>query len=109
MNTSQRILMSFVWCLWVGCALAETPPKLEPIPEPGPAASADDAPEITIRNRGKDKIEEYRMHGKLYMIKVTPRIGKPYYLVDLQGDGRFIRRDGFERGLVVPTWTLNTW
>lgn len=110
-KTTRRASLALVLTLLLGPALAETPAKLEPIPEPGPAATAstDEAPEITIRNRGKDKVEEYRMHGKLYMIKIIPRVGKPYYLVDNYGDGHFIRRDGFDRGLVVPTWTLKTW
>lgn len=97
-------------------ALAEEWPKdLQPIPDPdatnttAPAASVDQEPEITIRNRGKDKVEEYRRNGRLYMIKITPRIGRPYYLVDPTGDGHFVRREGFDKGLVVPSWVLKTW
>jgi len=110
----RPLLISFAVALLLlaRTGLADTPPKLEPIPEPGPAvigADADMEPEITIRNRGKEKVEEYRMHGKLYMIKITPRIGRPYYLIDNEGQGRFIRRDGMDRGLVVPTWILKTW
>lgn len=87
---------------------AETP-DLVPIAEPGPAAMADEVPEITIRKRGRDRIEEYRLRGQLYMIKVTPRIGKPYYLIDPRGDGRFVRRDAFDQGLIVPSWVLKSW
>lgn len=68
-------------------AAAAEAPTLEPIAEPGPAAIAntDEAPEITIRKRGRDRVEEYRMRGQLYMVKVTPRIGKPTNLVHTRG------------------------
>ena len=32
--------------------------------------------------------EEFRVGGVLRMVKVTPHIGVPYYLVDRNGDGR---------------------
>jgi hypothetical protein len=112
MNT--RIIRASLAMVLLGAgaqAAAAESPTLEPIAEPGPAAIAntDEAPEITIRKRGRDRVEEYRMRGQLYMVKVTPRIGKPYYLVDPRGDGRFVRRDSFDTGLIVPTWVLKTW
>ena len=39
-----------------------------------------DEPLVIIRKRGEDKIEEYRIDGRTHVIKVTPRIGFPYYL-----------------------------
>lgn len=104
-------------CLLLRPVWAEDPPKdLEPIPDPDanapavtPPSNPDDEPEVTIRKRGTDKIEEYRRHGRLYMIKVTPRIGAPYYLIDPNGDGHFVRREGFDKGLVVPNWVIKSW
>ena len=61
-----------------------------------PAATADEAipePEVVITTRGEDRHEEYRISGRLYMIKVIPKRGAPYYLVDEDGQGRFIRSD----------------
>ena len=47
---------------------------------------ADDLePQITITKRGNDQVEEHRVNGKLYMMKVTPNHGVPYYLVDDDG------------------------
>jgi hypothetical protein len=49
------------------------------------------------------------MNGKLYMIKVTPPHGTPYYLVDPKGDGGFVRQDlGGERSLSVPMWVIHS-
>lgn len=64
-------------------------------------------PEITIRQDGDKTIEEYRINGQLYAIKVTPKVGEPYYLVDSEGNGELDRQD---RGrLVVPSWVLFKW
>lgn len=86
------------------------PQNLEPIPEPPPPppgmeAGADE-PQVTITKRGEDKVEEFRIRGKLYMVKVTPKVGKPYYLVDGKGDGNFARQDSLDSGIRVPMWVI---
>ncbi|TMG85297.1 MAG: DUF2782 domain-containing protein [Betaproteobacteria bacterium] len=90
---------------------APPPPKLEPVPEPPPppAEIANDPelePQITIVRRDNETIEEYRVSGRLTMVKVTPRHGRPYYLVADGADGTFIRRDSLDTGLRVPLWVL---
>jgi hypothetical protein len=90
---------------------APPPPKLEPLPEapPAPAQIANDPelePQITIVRRENETIEEYRVKGRLTMVKVTPRQGRPYYLVANGADGTFIRRDSLDSGLSVPLWVL---
>ena len=97
-------------------ALAQTrPADLQPIPEPPPPppgllTDSDLEPQVTIRRRGEDKVEEFRMNGKLYMIRVTPSHGVPYYLVDPKGDGGFVRQDTgvVEKGLSVPMWVIHS-
>ncbi len=97
-------------------ATAQTrPADLQPLPEPPPPppGMVDDpalAPQVTIKKRGEDNVEEYRMNGKLYMIKVTPLHGVPYYLVDPKGDGGFVREDlGVgDKTLAVPMWVIKT-
>ncbi len=92
-------------------ALAQTPPKLEPIPEPPPpppGLQPDPAlePQVTITQRGEDKVEEFRIKGRLYMVKVTPPHGKAYYLIDHRGDGMFSREESLDSGLRVPQWVI---
>jgi hypothetical protein len=42
---------------------------------------------MDIRTVGQDKVEEYRMNGKLYMIHVIPAHGVPQtYMVNPQGE-----------------------
>ena len=86
------------------------PPAL-PLPAPG-AGDEDDPslePQVTITKRGEDKIEEYRINGRLYMIKVTPRIGLPYYLIDNQGDGTFSTHNSgaLNQNIRPPMWVIH--
>jgi len=86
-------------------------PALQPLPEPPPPPPGyelDPAnePQVTILKRGNDLVEEYRIGGKLYMVKVTPPHGRPYYLVDNRGDGNFVRQDSYDSGLRPPMWVI---
>lgn len=87
----------------------------QPIPEPPPPPPGfelDPAaePQVTIRKRGGDTVEEYRIAGKLYMMKVTPAGGGPsYYLIDERGDGKFARQDGPGTGVRPPMWVIHSW
>lgn len=87
------------------------PSGLEPLPDvpPPPVVSGDNQPEpeVTITKKGDEKIEEYRMHGHLYMIKVTPAHGKPYYLVDMKGDGKFVRQAPMDSAIRPPMWVIH--
>ena len=67
-------------------------------------------PEITITQRGQERVEEYRINNRVYMIKVTPAKGYPYYLIDTTGDGSFdTRRSGLDPKISVPQWVLFHW
>lgn len=61
---------------------------------------------VTITKKRDLTIEEYRVGGRLYMIKITPAHGKPYYLVDDRGDGRFARQNPLDFGLRPPQWVI---
>jgi hypothetical protein len=90
---------------------APPPPKLEPLPEPPPpppeiAGDPELEPQVTIVRRENETIEEFRVNGRLTMVKVTPRHGRPYYLVADGASGGFVRRDSLDTGLRVPLWVL---
>ena len=88
------------------------PPNLEPLPEapPPPSLPSDPSlePQVTIIQKDGAKVEEYRVRGKLFAMKVTPAVGPAYYLVDERGDVQFLRRDNLDTGLRVPTWVILT-
>ena len=66
-------------------------------------------PEVTIVERERDTVFEYRINGRLYMIKVVPQVGPPYYFVDQDGDGNMETRATDYTLIRVPQWVLATW
>jgi hypothetical protein len=108
----RRTIVLLLSALALNVAAQTRPPKLEPIPEPppAPAGSLNEAlePQVTIIKRGEDKVEEFRISGKLYMLKVTPPHGVSYYLLDSSGDGQWVRQDSKDAGLRVPMWVIGT-
>jgi uncharacterized protein DUF2782 len=90
---------------------AGTTPLEEPPPPPllseNQPPSAE--PEVTMRIEGEETIQEYRVNGRVFMQRVTPRHGKPYVLMDYNGDGTFVRSDHpTDNGVRVPQWVLLT-
>jgi len=82
-------------------------PALEPLPEFSPPAA--DAPQITVKQKDSDTVEEARVNGIIVWIKVTPRHGRPYYLVPTGGGNMYIRRDSLDTALKPPMWVLFSW
>jgi len=92
------------------------PPPPMPLPDSSPPTPSglggedELQPEGKITKRGEDIIYEYRVNNQLYMVKVVPRIGFPYYLVDQDGDGSLESRySSLEPNLVAPRWILYRW
>ncbi|MEE4681576.1 DUF2782 domain-containing protein [Pseudomonas alliivorans] len=66
------------------------------------------APEVTIRTDGDKTIQEYRQNGFLYAVKITPKHGKPYFLVRADGTSpNFIRSD--QPDMLIPQWEIFSW
>jgi hypothetical protein len=107
-----RPLAALAFAVALNASAQKTPPPgLEPLPEAPPpapeiASDPDLEPQITVVHRANETIEEYRVGGKLTMIKVTPKAGRPYYLVADGADGSWLRRDGLDTGVKVPMWLL---
>ncbi|MEW6515154.1 MAG: DUF2782 domain-containing protein [Pseudomonadota bacterium] len=114
-HTLFRLLSALCFsALALTAAAQQRPADLQPLPEPPPPppgmADASLEPQVTIRKRGEDRVEEYRVNGKLYMVKVTPPHGTPYYLIDRKGDGSFAREETGvgDKGISVPMWVIHT-
>jgi hypothetical protein len=91
-------------------ALAQSaPPRLEPLPEPPPlpAGAAADEPRVRIPVQEGDTIEPVRRGGVVVAVKVTPRGGRPYFLIDTSGNGNWMRRDSLDTGLAVPMFPIH--
>lgn len=109
----RRIFLIFALLLALPAVAQTQPEGLQPLPEPLPPPQIVDSdaslePQVVITKRGNDRVEEYRANGKLYMLKITPPHGVPYYLIDEKGDGKMSRQDSMDSGLRVPMWVIGT-
>jgi len=103
------LLSSFAFAALAQSAERPRPPGTKPLEEPPPLTQVDPAnePVVTTRTEGDQTIQEYRIGGKLYMQKVTPKHGKAYVLVDHRGDGTFTKQDNtIDQSLRAPQWVL---
>jgi hypothetical protein len=95
----MRFLMTILALAAFSLAQAQTPPpptappEEAELPEKVPPPD-EEPPTVTIRRVDGDIVEEYRKGGRLFMVRVTPRRGIPYTLLDTTGTGRFDRGDG---------------
>jgi len=65
---------------------------------------------VTIQDPKTDIVEELRVNGQLYAIRVSPKRGVPYYLVDSDGDGNLeTRKNDTDPALLIPAWVIKKW
>jgi hypothetical protein len=100
--------------LYAGTLPAQDPPPVEdaplPPPLPNPVQSGEALePEVTIVETGKGTAYEYRINGHLYMVKIQPSVGPPYYLLDTNGDGVLDVRENRVWNNSIPQWVLFSW
>ena len=93
----------------------QQPSNLEALPEvpspPLPVQSGENLePDITIIRKEKKTIQEFRRGGRLYMVKIIPDVGPPYYFLDTNGDGKLdVRTNDLDRGSQINLWKLLEW
>ena len=114
----MRKLIPLIFIAIAAPALAQSqarpvPKGSTPLEAPLPPAKVQDDPElipkVTTRNEPDRKVEEFRVKGKLYKMKVTPKGGKPYWLIDEKGEGNFTRQDGPDVKVSPPMWVIVEW
>jgi hypothetical protein len=130
----KRILLPVLICAMfpLGANAQEPAPAPEPAvaPEPAPEEAAGELapepappelpsrledgqpiePEVTIVRKGDAVVEEYRANGRMFMVKITPKVGKPYYLLDKDGDGNMeSRMSDLYEDFAVPQWVIFSW
>ncbi|NQD36088.1 DUF2782 domain-containing protein [Permianibacter sp. IMCC34836] len=73
-----------------------------------PVVSQGNTLEPTVRVRPDDgaTIKEWVKNGKLVAVRVEPKIGPAYYLVDTNGDGLFEPGPDFGDDGMVAQWVL---
>lgn len=109
MRRLNPLIAVFLILPMTALAADNVPPDLEPLPEvPPPPVVQDgvDEPEVTIIQKDGETIEEYRINGELYMLKITPKNGVPYYLQKEDQNGGWSRFDGPSPPLSIPKWVI---
>jgi hypothetical protein len=90
-------------------------PSLVVVPEPPPIPKKVESgetlePTVTIKETENKRIEEYSVNGKIYAIRITPKGGTPYYLVDGDGDGNLdTRRNDLDPDFLINNWVIFSW
>lgn len=127
--TFLKVITSFTLLVFsfVAFAMDDAPPSLnkqeknftpnnnEVVPTiPDEAYEDDDSrnipqPEVRIIHKKDTVIEEYRVNGRLRFIKITPTSGKPYYMVDMDGDGVLETRNDNFANPPINQWILLEW
>ena len=79
-------------------------------PTQGQPPSVVPGSDVVIIQHKDETVEEYRIGGRVYMIKVQPGKGVPYYLVDTDGDGKLeTHYNDLTENIVIPQWVLFRW
>lgn len=128
----DRILITIVFMCCVGSVSAQeedvAPPPPLPTIDAEPRVSQDEVdvpvppkvideeeilePTVQIRRDDDDNIiEEYRLEGRVYMVKVTPKTGIPYYYLDDDGDGQLEMRESDKAANPIKPamWKVKEW
>jgi len=93
----------------------EKPPEIPPIDaeeQPLPPKVQDEQvePTVTIREEEEGRVEEYSLNGQVYMVKITPKVGAPYYYIDTDGDGNLETAPSKGLEPVHPVyWKVKQW
>ena len=94
----------------------EKPPPIPPadagdMPIPPKIQDEQIEPTVTIREEEERTIEEYSFKGQVYMVKITPKGGVPYYYIDTDGDGKLeLDMDKQALNPVQPVyWKIKEW
>lgn len=91
-----------------------TPPVEPEVPIPPKVQDENERLEPTVQIRRDDKdniIEEYRLEGRVYMVRVVPKVGLPYFYMDDDGDGELeLRESDRAANPVKPVyWKIKEW
>ena len=91
-------------------AVDDATPEVPEMPLPvqdGEPMEAD----ITITREGDKVIQEYKVNGKIYKIKIVPAVGPAYYFIDPDGDGEMeeVSESDIVDGMKVNQWTILSW
>jgi hypothetical protein len=105
-------LTAAILALCASCALAN-PQEDEALAAPAAPASAvagdPTEPEVNISEGPEGVVYEYRVRGRVYMVRIQPQVGPAYYLLDTNGDGILDVQSDSPTNAAVQQWVLYSW
>lgn len=110
----KRLIFAAAFGAAASLAVAQDDTELRAFPEPpavlpAPYQGETVEPDVTIIETESETIYEYRVRGQLYMVKIQPQVGPPYFLVDTTGDGQLNARQDRVWSNSIPQWVLFSW
>jgi len=109
---NHKHLTAATLALCASCALAgpQEDEALAAPPAPSsPVAGEPTEPEINISETPEGVVYEYRVRGRVYMVKVQPQVGPPYYFLDTNGDGILDTQSASPIDNSVQQWVFYSW
>ena len=108
---ARRPVLMLLLSMIAGWSFAQAPAKTQPLPQPPPPppdiiSDADVEPQVTILQNEDQTREEVRVQGQLRYVRVTPKYGRPYFLIPDANGATYIRRDSLDSTVKVPLWVL---
>ena len=105
---NRKIIPKLLQCAFVAAAswatsvvCAQDAATADSAPSPRSSGTSED---VTIRAGENRTIFEYRQNGHLRMIKIVPRLGRPYFLVPADPTKGY---GDLEHGVkLVPSWRI---
>lgn len=88
------------------------PPAAVPdVPPPPPGVQSGEVmePGVTIIQTDNETVYEYRTGNHLYMVRVVPKAGPPYYFYDHDGDGQLDYQSDVPYRSKINQWVLFRW
>ncbi|MCW9024192.1 MAG: DUF2782 domain-containing protein [Gammaproteobacteria bacterium] len=107
--TTSIPVLALLFGLLVGPVRAADVPPPPPLPEEPQQSTDIPEPEVRIIHKDDHTIEEYSVNGQVRYIKITPSVGKPYYMVDTDGDGQVDKSFKDLDNPPVNQWILWRW
>ncbi len=102
MLNTMKILIPAISLVWASAPVAQDKPELPDAPPPPAVETQTEPAPIPPKKKPHDQnvpvisittdeegqiVEEYKINGVTFMMRVTPKKGLPYYLIDIDGDG----------------------
>ena len=79
------------------------------LPADDPTLALENAQVATRTLENGDVVSEYRVQGQLRMVRVQPRNGPVYYLMDTNGDGRLDQSSRDRNGVSPVYYKISGW